>query len=190
MIKYRIKVLKSRNLPSFQEVPGNGNCFINLVRGSIFGGFNRRKNEDQQMGGYILINCAYTYIHLEFQPSLSSHKIISTKMEYEKHCKMMWLFLKDIFNNNQLIISRKFYEHPSRFYQISRFTDARSCHHNVIAGNVIKKTMSVVTRTASSTLWTMPVKQISFILTMQCVTPMDSWTQISSLELDDHRRSP
>ena len=124
----------------------------------------------------------------------SSHLCPYTRLSQQKWsmksiAEMLGLLLKDIFNNNQLIISRKLYKHPSRSYQISRFTDARSCHHNVIAGNIIKITMTVITRMASSTLWLMAVKHISFILTMQCVTPMDSWPQISSLELDSHRKS-
>ena len=105
IIKHRTRVLKYRNLPPGQEV--SSNCFISSVRRNFFVGFNRRRIEDQHMGGYIFVNCASTYIHPESQSSQSSHKILSTKMEYENHCRDVEVVPQNYISTNSKLFHQE-----------------------------------------------------------------------------------
>jgi hypothetical protein len=96
--------------------------FISSVRGRLFEGYNRGRIEDRYVGGCIFVDHASSYIHIEFQSSLSSHATLTAKMEYEKHCRDVGIVPQRYTSDNgKSFASREFSEHLSSFYQISRF---------------------------------------------------------------------
>ena len=173
VIRDRTGVSKSGNLLPGQEV--SVDHFISSVRGRLFEGFNKGRIEDRFVGGCIFVDHASSYIHVEFQSSLSSHETLSAKMEYEKHCRDVGVVpQKFISDNGKSFASKEFSEHLSNFYQISRFAGVGAHHHNAIAERAIRTIMSIA-RTmmihsgicwpdvADSTLWPMAVKQACFL---------------------------
>ena len=173
IIKDREGVLRSGNLLPGQEV--SVDHFISSVRGRLFTGYNRGSIEDRYVGGCIFVDHASSYIHIEFQSSLSSHETLGAKMEYEKHCRDVGVIpQKYMSDNGKSFASKQFSEHLSNFYQISKFAGVGAHHHNAQAERAIRTIMSIA-RTmmihsgihwpdvADSTLWPMAVKHACFL---------------------------
>ena len=173
VVRDRVGVSKSGNLLPGQEV--SVDHFISSVRGRLFEGYNRGRIEDRYVGGCIFVDHASSYIHVEFQASLSSHETLSAKMEYEKHCRDTGVVpQKFISDNGTSFASKEFSEHLSSFYQISRFAGVGAHHHNAIAERAIRTIMSIArtmmihagihwSDVADSTLWPMAVKHACFL---------------------------
>ena len=173
VIKDRAGVLRAGNLLPGQEV--SVDHFISSVRGRLFKGYNKGRIEDRYIGGCIFVDHSSSYIHIEFQSSLSSHETLSAKMEFEKHCRDVGVVpQKYMSDNGRSFASREFTEHLSNFYQISKFAGVGAHHHNAQAERAIRTIMSIA-RTmmihagihwpdiADSTLWPMAVKHACFL---------------------------
>ena len=173
VIKDRAGILRSGNLLPGQEV--SVDHFISSVRGRLFEGYNRGRIEDRYVGGCIFVDHASSYIHIEFQSSLSSHATLTAKMEYEKHCRDAGVVpQKYMSDNGKSFASREFSEHLSNFYQISKFAGVGAHHHNAQAERAIRTIMSIArtmmihagiywSNVADSTLWPMAVKHACFL---------------------------
>ena len=173
VVKDRAGVLRAGNLLPGQEV--SVDHFVSSVRGRLFTGYNRGSIEDRYVGGCIFVDHASSYIHVEFQSSLSSHETLAAKLEYEKHCRDAGVIpQKYMSDNGKAFTAREFSEHLSKFHQISKLAGVGAHHHNAQAERAIRTIMSIA-RTmmihsgiywpdmADATLWPMAVKHACFL---------------------------
>ena len=173
VIRDRAGILRAGNLLPGQEV--SVDHFISSVRGRLFKGYNRGSIEDRYIGGCIFVDHASSYIHVEFQSSLSSHETLAAKLEYERLCRDVGVIpQKYMSDNGTSFTSKAFTEHLKTFFQTSKFAGVGAHHHNAQAERAIRTIMSIA-RTmmihsgihwpdvADSTLWPMAVKHACFL---------------------------
>jgi hypothetical protein len=58
--------------------------FVSSVKGRLFSGYNRGSDRNRFIGGCIFVDHSSSYIHIEFQDSLSSHDTLRAKLAFEK----------------------------------------------------------------------------------------------------------
>ena len=173
LVKDRAGILKSGNL-----LPGNEvsvDHFISSVRGRLFEGYNKGYIDDKYIGGCIFVDHASSYIHVEFQSSLSSHETLRAKLAYERTCRDSGIIPQAYMSDNgKAFTSKDFVEHLSSFHQVSKLAGVGAHHHNAQAERAIRTIMSIA-RTmmihsgihwpdvADPTLWPMAVKHACFL---------------------------
>ena len=91
IVKDRAGVLKESNILHGAEV--SVDHFISSVKGRLFSGYNKRSDDSRYVGGCIFVDHSSSYVHIEFQSSLSSHDIQCAKAV--SHTYFLWYHMPD-----------------------------------------------------------------------------------------------
>jgi hypothetical protein len=173
IVRDRAGILKAGNLLPGSEV--SVDHFISSVRGRLFEGYDKGSEDSRYTGGCIFIDHASSYIHVEFQVSLSSHETLRAKLAFERQCRDVGVVIqKYMSDNGTAFTSKDFSEHLAEFQQVSKFAGVGAHHHNAQAERAIRTIMSI-SRTmmihsgihwpemAKSSLWPMAVAQACYL---------------------------
>ena len=86
MVKDKQGVLRAGNLISGQEI--SVDHFVCSTKGRLFSGFNKSSNDGKlYCGGCIFVDHSSSFVHVEFQTSLSSHETLRGKEVFESECR-------------------------------------------------------------------------------------------------------
>jgi hypothetical protein len=173
VVQDRAGVLRAGNLLPGSEV--SVDHFVSSVKGRLFSGYDKGSDDSRYVGGCIFVDHASSYIHVECQPSLSSHETLRAKMSFERHCRDVGVVvLKYMSDNGTAFTSKDYTEHLSSFQQVTKFAGVGAHHHNAQAERAIRTIMSI-SRTmmmhagihwpdmAQSSLWPMAVVHSCFL---------------------------
>lgn len=173
VIRDRAGVLRAGNLLPGSEV--SVDHFISSVKGRLFSGYDKGGDDTRYVGGCIFIDHSSSYIHVEFQSSLSTHETLRAKMAFERQCRDVGVVVHKYMSDNGKAFSAKdFQDHLSDFAQVSKFAGVGAHHHNAQAERAIRTIMSI-SRTmmihagihwpdmAKATLWPMAVAQACYL---------------------------
>ena len=173
IVQDRAGILRSGNLLPGAEV--SIDHFISSVKGRLFTGFDRGAATSKFSGGCIFIDHCSSFIHIEFQQSLSSHDTLRAKVNFEKVCQDSGVVVKTYMSDNgSAFSSHDFTNHLSNYHQISKFAGVGAHHHNAQAERGIRTIMSIA-RTmmihagihwpdmAQSSLWPMAVQHATLL---------------------------
>ena len=192
IVRDRAGVLRAENL-----LPGSAvsvDHFISSVKGRLFSGYDKGGDTSRYVGGCIFIDHASSYIHIEFQPSLSTHETLRGKLSFERHCRDVGVVVqKYMSDNGRAFTSKEFQEHLSDYQQVSKFAGVGAHHHNAQAERAIRTIMSI-SRTmmihagihwpemAKPSLWPMTVAHACYVFnhvpdTSTGLSPSDIFTK-------------
>ena len=173
VVRDRAGILKESNILPGAEV--SVDHFISSVKGRLFSGYNKGSDDSRYVGGCIFVDHSSSYIHIEFQSSLSSHDTLRAKTAYEAVCRDYGVVPKTYTSDNgKAFTSRDYTEHLSKFHQINKFAGVGAHHQNAIAERSIRTIMSIA-RTmmmhaaihwpdmAQANLWPMAVTHACFL---------------------------
>ena len=173
VVKDRAGVLRENNILPGAEV--SVDHFVSSVKGRLFSGYNKGSDESRYVGGCIFVDHSSSYIHIEFQSSLSSHDTLRAKAAYEAVCRDYGVVPKTYTSDNgKAFTSKDYTEHLSRFHQITKLAGVGAHHQNAIAERSIRTIMSIA-RTmmmhaaihwpdmAQANLWPMAVSHACFL---------------------------
>ena len=173
VISDRSGILRAGNLFPGSEV--SVDHFVSSVKGRLFSGFNRGSDANKFIGGCIFVDHSSSYIHIEFQDSLSSHDTLRAKMAFEKMGRDQGVTMQRYMSDNgTAFTSRDFTEHLSSYHQVSKFAGVGAHHHNAQAERSIRTIMSIARAMmlhsgihwpdmANPTLWPMAVSHACFL---------------------------
>jgi hypothetical protein len=172
-VKDRAGILKAGNLLPGAEV--SVDHFISSVRGRLFQGYDKGSDDSRHVGGCIFVDHASSYIHIEFQTSLSSHETLRAKLAFERQCRDVGVVVQTYMSDNgTAFTSKDFSDHLTDFKQISKFAGVGAHHHNAQAERAIRTIMSI-SRTmmihsgihwpdmAKASLWPMAVAYACYV---------------------------
>ena len=173
VVKDRAGVLKEGNILPGAEV--SVDHFVSSLKGRLFSGYDKGSDDSRYVGGCIFVDHSSSYIHIEFQSSLSSHDTLRAKAAYEAVCRDYGVVPKTYTSDNgKAFTSKDYTEHLSRFHQITKFAGVGAHHQNAIAERSIRTIMSIA-RTmmmhaaihwpdmAQANLWPMAVSHACFL---------------------------
>ena len=173
VVKDRAGVLRAGNLHPGAEV--SVDHFISSLRGRLFTGYNKGGDASRLIGGCIFVDHSSSYIHVEFQSSLSSHDTLRAKLAYERVCRDSGIVVQTYMSDNgKSFTSKEYSEHLSEFYQTSKFAGVGAHHHNAQAERAIRTIMSIARAmmihagihwpdVAKAELWPMAVSHACFL---------------------------
>ena len=172
-IRDRAGILRAGNLLPGAEV--SVDHFISSVKGRLFSGYDKGSDDNRHVGGCIFIDHASSYIHIEFQSSLSTHETLRAKLAFEQQCRDVGVVVqKYMSDNGTAFTSKDFTDHLTYFQQVSKFAGVGAHHHNAQAERAIRTIMSI-SRTmmihagihwpdmAKPTLWPMAVSHACYL---------------------------
>ena len=173
VVKDREGILKEGNILPGAEV--SVDHFVSSVKGRLFSGYNRGSDDSRFVGGCIFVDHSSSYVHVEFQSSLSSHDTLKAKSNYEAVCRDYGVVPKTYTSDNgKAFTSKDYTEHLSHFHQITKLAGVGAHHQNAIAERSIRTIMSIA-RTmmmhaaihwpdmAQASLWPMAVSHACFL---------------------------
>lgn len=173
VIKDRAGILRAGNLLPGAQV--SIDHFISSVKGRLFQGYNKGSDDTRHVGGCIFIDHASSFIHVEFQSSLSSHETLRAKLAFERQCRDVGVVIQTYMSDNgKAFTAKDFTDHLSNFSQVSKFAGVGAHHHNAQAERAIRTIMSIA-RTmmihagihwpdmAKPTLWPMSVAHACYL---------------------------
>jgi hypothetical protein len=173
VIRDRAGILRAGNLLPGAEV--SVDHFISSVKGRLFSGYDKGSDDNRHVGGCIFIDHASSYIHVEFQSSLSTHETLRAKLAFEQQCRDVGVVVqKYMSDNGTAFTSQDFTDHLTYFQQVSKFAGVGAHHHNAQAERAIRTIMSI-SRTmmihagihwpdmAKPTLWPMAVSHACYL---------------------------
>ena len=193
IVRDRAGVLRAENLLPGAEV--SVDHFVSSVKGRLFSGFDKGGDSTRYVGGCIFVDHASSYIHIEFQPSLSSHETLRGKLAFERQCRDIGVVVQRYMSDNgKAFTSKEFQDHLSHFEQVSKFAGVGAHHHNAQAERAIRTIMSI-SRTmmihsgihwpemARPTLWPMAVAHACYVFnhvpdTSTGLSPSDLFTKM------------
>jgi hypothetical protein len=141
-VRDRAGILKAGNLLPGAEV--SVDHFISSVRGRLFQGYDKGSDDSRHVGGCIFVDHASSYIHIEFQTSLSSHETLRAKLAFERQCRDVGVVVQTYMSDNgKAFTSKDFSDHLTDFKQISKFAGVGAHHHNAQAERAIRTIMSI-----------------------------------------------
>ena len=173
VIKDRAGVLRAGNLHPGAEV--SVDHFISSLKGRLFKGYDKGGEDTRLIGGCIFVDHSSSFIHVEFQSSLSSHDTLRAKLAYERMCRDSGVVIQTYMSDNgKSFTSKEFAEHLSEYYQTSKFAGVGAHHHNAQAERAIRTIMSIARAmmihagihwpdVAKASLWPMAVSHASFL---------------------------
>jgi hypothetical protein len=173
VVKDRSGILKAGNLLPGSKV--SVDHFISSVKGRLFSGYDKGSDDNRHVGGCIFIDHASSFIHIEFQSSLSSHETLRAKLAFEQQCRDVGVVVqKYMSDNGSAFTSKEFSEHLTEFAQVSKLAGVGAHHHNAQAERAIQTIMSI-SRTmmihsgihwpdmAQASLWPMAVAHACYL---------------------------
>ena len=173
VVRDRAGILRAGNLFPGSEI--SVDHFISSVKGRLFQGYDKGSDDDRYVGGCIFVDHASSYIHVEFQPSLSTHETLRAKLSFEQSCRDVGIVpQKYMSDNGKSFTSRDFTDHLQEFSQIAKLAGVGAHHHNAQAERAIRTIMSI-SRTmmihagihwpdmAKASLWPMAVAQACYL---------------------------
>lgn len=172
-VRDREGALRNNNLLPGQEV--SVDHYICSTKGRLLDSRGKTKDEQMYSGGCIFVDHASNYVHVEHQPSMSTHSTLRAKEAYEAMCRDQGVIpQRFLLDNEPGFTSAQFSQHLREFKQIVRFAGAGAHHHNGHAERAIQTIMGI-SRTmmlhaaihwpdmADSSLWPMAVTQATYI---------------------------
>ena len=141
-VRDRAGILKAGNLLPGAEV--SIDHFISSVKGRLFQGYDKGSDDSRHVGGCIFVDHASSYIHIEFQTSLSSHETLRAKLAFERQCRDVGIVVQTYMSDNgKAFTAKDFSEHLTEFKQVSKFAGVGAHHHNAQAERAIRTIMSI-----------------------------------------------
>ena len=173
VVKDRAGILQADKLHPGMEV--SVDHFHSTVKGRLFTGYNKGSDDTRSMGGCIFVDSASSFIHIEFQSSLSSHDTLRAKAAFEHLCRDSGVMVQSYRSDNgKAFTARDYSDHLLQFHQISKFAGVGAHHQNARAERAIRTIMTIA-RTmmihagtlwpdmADASLWPMAVSHATFL---------------------------